>query len=276
MWFLLLFGFSNLYALNVFQRQVASSQGVFLILHGLTIAPHKMNELGEMLAGLNYSSVQLSLKGHEAKNPEILVNSLEWEKEFIEAYQVAKKLADNQHKPLYALGFSMGGLMVVKALLEEKIFLERAILFAPALKIAWYAPLIKLIFPFPDSWKVPSFSPPEYRSHRDGIPISFYRAFFDIFDDFQSTLKKMSAEKIKALLNLNTLVFLHPDDELVSTLRIQKWIKTMSLNRWRVEILDKAKSEDHPPFHHLMVNQKSLGLEQWERIREVIKSFLKG
>src|SRR6185295_9804277 len=76
---------------------------------------------------------------------------------------------------------------------------------------------------------------------------------------------------LERLDNIPTIIFIDPQDELVSKTGIQKMIQKAGMKNWKIIEINKKRSR-FP--HHLIIDPGSTGDEQWEKIVKSIKCHL--
>jgi predicted membrane-bound dolichyl-phosphate-mannose-protein mannosyltransferase len=76
-------------------------------------------------------------------------------------------------------------------------------------------------------------------------------------------------------VDLPTLVFLNPEDEIVNHRLLIQWIDESRLSRWRVAFVRDLRPSISPSYHHLMIDQASMGAEAWTELATGIRDFLR-
>jgi hypothetical protein len=125
--------------------------------------------------------------------------------------------------------------------------------------------LIKATFFLPGNWRLPSFAPDDYRANRS-LPIKAHKLVFRL----ARNLKKGKF----AHTNLPTLVILDPKDELISLNRLKQIADKYALNRYRFLQLSPEGGAKKKNYHHLIVDERSLGSENWNLLLTEIRRFL--
>jgi hypothetical protein len=188
-----------------------------------------------------------------------------WQKQIVDAYRIAREAASHRFVPLYFLGYSLGALLGQSMLLPSGAFarFEKQVLVAPATAIRRRCYLIKafLFLGFPA--RLPSFTPKHYRVY-PFLPLNFYQILF--------------AEEQKFLcagpLNQPTLVLIDPADELISLRKLEKQIQRFGLSRYKVVVLNKSSKGRTRTYHHLILDDATMGKENWEKATKEISTFL--
>ncbi len=245
-----------------------------IVIHGLNLKPQKMGFIIKKLVESDIQVFNISLFGHgDNYIPNIDLTSSaarkesfkevtygQWEKETYHIYSKVKKEALKRKVPIFLVGYSLGGLVGVNLLASKPdIQFEKMVLFAPALKIHLRSHFLKILSPFP-RFMVPSMSPRSYRAN-SGTSIAAYLALFQGIESFEKNVNNK--------LNVPTLVFLDRKDELVS---YHKTIQLMKdhLKTWRIHEFENR----NPIYHHLIIDEVSLGNEHWSQISESMINHL--
>lgn len=244
--------------------------GVVLLLHGLNQRPSSWNDLISELTASGLHVYRLSFKGHRGlpivdmqdANAEI------WLKEFTEGYnQIATRFPI---LPRYLIAYSLGGLVAEVGQLEAgKSLFDRQFLLAPALRIRHYTrlvlPLTK-IFPLLPS----NMAATHYVANIKGTAASAYQALFHLE-------KRLRSFHDTHVLNIPTRIIIRPHDELVSYRGTVQWVAQKSLDKWKVlPFLPKSLKSSGNRIHHLIIDQKAVGVQDWHWMTRMISGFLKG
>ncbi|MEZ4862589.1 MAG: alpha/beta fold hydrolase [Caldilineaceae bacterium] len=248
----------------------ASPQGVALVIHGLNLKPARMQPLINELQRMGIATVLCSLRGH-GKNytptPNLSaeearlrsfqqVSAALWRAEVLDAYAQAAHYADAQQCPIYLVAFSLGALLGCElGANTPAVHFDSMALFAPALAIQPLAHLLRLLTRWP-RLTIPSLSDPLYRANR-ATPLAAYGALFH-------TLAKLRQQPLTRL-NVPTLVFIDPQDELVSYRGLQRLIQRKALTAWRIQPLTartapgKNRQRSLRALYRRIVNRPQLG-----------------
>ncbi len=250
----------------------ADLYGVALVIHGLNLKPSKMNAISATLTAAGIAVAQLNLQGHReirdthpGKHSERLrIQSFKtvshgiWYKQAFHAFRHVEKRSRRKQVPLFLVAYSYGGLLGTDLFASEpSVKFDKMVLFSPALTVTFGYGL-KWLYPFP-RLVIPSFAPKEYRANW-GTPVAAYRALFETIDHFKIQMNKK--------INVPTLVFIDPDDELVSYRHLKQLVCSENLTQW--QILPVAKSSSNQPLsqRHLIIDADSLGDQSWEKVKE--------
>lgn len=243
--------------------------GVVLVCHGLNTKPEKMQEITTFLNSLGVFTFSIKLYGHRSDFENFKkVRPAIWLSEFHKAYKEAKKYADKRQVPLFFVGYSLGGL-INSSLMSSKILgdikYNKIILFAPSIATHFYIKIISFLNILGEQYVIPSSNLKAYRASK-GTPLSAYNSLFSlqnlmIASDFNN-------------LNIPTMIFVDPQDELVSVDGISSLIRNKNLSKWQIVRLHKTHTSSNKSSHHLIIDKSSAGNKNWEIIKQRIKVFL--
>lgn len=252
--------------------------GVALVIHGLNLKPSTMIAINATLMTAGIAVLQLSLQGHghshdgisntSAKRQRMQlfksVSHATWYGQALHAYHYAKKRSKKEGVPLFLVAYSFGGLLGTDLFASEpSVQFDKMVLFSPAFNVTFGYGL-KWLFIFP-RLVIPSFAPRDYRANW-GTPIAAYRALFKTIDHFKTHLK----EKV----NIPTLIFIDPDDELVSYCHLKNLVRSEKLTQWRILPVAKSPSNQLTSPHHLIIDPASLGVQAWSKVEEKMTKHL--
>ena len=254
---------------------------VALLIHGLNCKPGRMTAIAEVLVAQGVECLNVSLRGHgDGAVPELDPdaadrNRLEafkrvtraiWLSEVRAAYDLARRRADDRGVPLILVGFSLGA-AVGSDLASgpgSEVSFAGMILFAPAFSVHWYTQLLRCLAPFP-SLTLKSFSPKDYAANR-GTPIAAYNALFESI----AALRKRRARPLVA----DALIFIDPRDELVSYRGLRAICAAPGAERWQMVPIPKTLRNGQRDYHHLIIDEESLGSPLWNEVVRHVKQFL--
>ena len=126
--------------------------------------------------------------------------------------------------------------------------------------------LIKLLFLLNDNYRIPSFTPKEYK-FQESLPLVTYKILFQLS-------KELNYNKFQNL-NIPTKVMVDKKDELVSSRILKKQIKRYDLDEWDLITLTRKKSTLKYKYHHLIVDRVTFGPKLWDNTIKDIIAFLK-
>ncbi|MFZ4403953.1 MAG: alpha/beta hydrolase [Pseudobdellovibrionaceae bacterium] len=246
-------------------------QGVVLLVHGLNTKPQKMNSIANVLKQHQMDVFQIHLSGHQGDIEKMKLVTLDiWQRDFAKAYIAAKNYADSINKPLYFVGFSLGAALATSMISEYSIQFEKMVLFAPAIAIHKTSEWIKYLFFWGLDTVIPSLSPESYRANSEGTTLAAYKALLQLTE-----ANKNSAHKTHQL-NVPTLVFIDPEDELVSDSGLKKFKADQNLNQWQFFEITNIQHLLKKSYHHLIIDEDSLGPVVWKKVSTAMVHHLLG
>ena len=245
-------------------------QSISIVIHGLNLKPEKMNSIAEVLNDGGSDVLRVSLKGHTGNEEEFKkVTRNDWIKDLLEAYREAREKADGLGVPLYFVGYSLGALInldMMNSYPEARIEYDRMILFAPASAVKKTTYLIKAFHLFGSKYVVPSAANENYRANKNGTPLAAYDALFGSI----SRLKKSGINQP----NIPTLIMVDPKDELVSEKGLRSMIEKNQLSEWKIFKIQKQDPQLKSNYHHLIIDEASVGVDEWTIIKNNIREHL--
>jgi len=244
------------------ENKLPPTKASIIVLHGLNNHPAIFEQLEEHLKTQGHNILRVAFTGHSLA-PETDKN---WRKAWQMEWLGAKCMIDEKfgiESKSILLAFSLGALISVDNFSNIKnLSPSDMIAFAPAWTPHTHVGLLKLAGMKDLDWLVPSFGNPQYRAN-DGLQNRAYQALF-------SMLKTFSPDELK---RFSTLVFLDPQDELISIGQLKKLKNKLKLNLNLIEI-DNSENKLDPTYHHLIVDEKSASKSQWPKIIKAIDDFL--
>jgi hypothetical protein len=138
------------------------------------------------------------------------------------------------------------------------------VLFAPAISLRKRNSIVRLLSPFP-RLVIPSFSPGFYKANR-GTPQAAYAVVFDTLARFEKS--------IGPKINIATLVFIDPEDELVSYKGLRQRVREHQLDRWRIHSVTKDEATAATRIHHLIIDPASVGQGTWNQMVRAMLAHL--
>lgn len=243
-------------------------KGVFLVVHGLNLRPSKMNPLINYLTNKGYYVLRASLSGHRGSLKEQkYINWRKWEQDQKLHLCFALRKAKKLQLPLFNLSYSLGAqLSLTQVLKLNQNPYNKMIFFAPSLWIHWYGELISYFDFLDGEIGLPSWNHEGYRS-QSTTSINSYRA---------SQQGRVFFNSLKNTDKLGkTLVVVDPEDEIVSLKKIKSFLNQNKLKKkWK--ILELSSKEKRPPhsYHHLIIDEQSLGGARWNKLLRELSTFL--
>ncbi len=238
------------------------SEGAVILVHGLNLKPGAMDPLGRKLVESGIAVYRLALPGHrgEDRKQRLAIDAEDLMQSLEEAASLVRKRCSG---PLYAVGFSLGGLLTVVAQGEGKVDFDKMVLIAPAISLKGYTHLVTWLFPFFDV--IPSRGPAPYRASVDGTSKALYRALFVLYDRRNPSNNQR--------LRRPARIYMNPDDELVSWEGLAEFIVEHDLEvQWSLKALDNDDAELNN-FDHLAIDSQTLSPASWRMLFQEIQSF---
>ncbi|GHV22158.1 hypothetical protein FACS189494_08590 [Spirochaetia bacterium] len=256
------------------------SKGIVLLAHGLNVRPSKMgtpyNEgtLVHLFVNNGFDVLRITLSGHGSSIDEMKsVTAGLWLDDAFNAYLSA---IDTGSIPIFLCGFSLGALVYEVLMNQENnseiaadkktpVVFKKAVLFSPAVAIKKSAHNILMLNTFiKDDSIIDSVSPAQYRAQK-GASIAAYKSLFLLEADLIKYRFKQS--------NIPTLVFIDPNDELISHAGLQKHISEFSLTNWNLIKISNDGASIRPKYHHLLIDSKCVSSAVWKKISWQIIHF---
>lgn len=268
-------------ALGLSWRQQDNPAAVVVLVHGLNLDPAAMQDIQQLLFDADMDVLSVSLAGHAGAledDARLLqfqeATFAEWQEDVRQAVALASQRAAAVQRPLYLVGFSLGGLLSADYLISTgepaaSVDVDRLVLLAPAISLKWSSYLLYPLQVFPDVF-LPSVAPRVYRAN-DYTPVSAYISLYEGVNRFNELAGE--AEN-RSLLNVPALVFMHPRDELVSFDGVRDFIAERQLSRWQFVEVDKS-GDAADVLDHLIVGPHSLGGDAWRVVSEQMLDFLR-
>jgi len=191
----------------------------------------------------------------------------DWQQDIMNGYTVAKQAAALHRIPLLFLGYSLGGLLGVDMILSagNGIGIEKQILLAPATAIRSSAYLLKVFF-FGKKLYLPSFTPAKYKAN-DKLSVNAYKIMFSIVRSVSQSTRR---------IKIPTLVVIDKKDELISYKKLRRFLHRFVNAHYELLQLDSDMSQRYGGYHHLIINQETMGVANWKMFTEKMTSFLFG
>jgi alpha-beta hydrolase superfamily lysophospholipase len=238
-----------------------------VVVHGLNLKPSRMNDIVSELNKKNILVLRVSLTGHRGDLKEFKrVERSDWLIDLLHAYRIALEKAESLGIPLYFVGYSLGCPVVLDLMISHKeVSFDKTVFFAPAIALRNYTHLIKLFNIFGKTAVIPGRTPHQYRANF-GTPVSAYNALFQHINKINSTGY--------GRLNIETLIFLDPKDELVSHKALQRLIFSERLDKWHFISISTDLKNPGNKYHHLMIDPDTAGEEAWNTIIDLMSEHL--
>jgi len=190
-----------------------------------------------------------------------------WEEEMMYAYTIAKEASVISGISLFFVGYSLGALLgqaLMLSLKEDTIF-DKQILIAPAIAVRSRSYALKLFSFIHKRIPLPSFTPSPYRAN-NFLPFTAFEVLF-------RNERKLIEAKYQAL-NIPTLIFIDPKDELISYKKLVDNWRRFELTNHEIVVLDSNLRVRQSLYHHLIVSEETMGKENWEMVTGRMAGFL--
>ena len=243
-------------------------RGVAVVAHGLNLRPSRMDALANVLTRAGFYVVRVALAGHGGNDAVFArVTRGRYLSDMRVAVCAAAEVAHEQKVPLVLVAFSLGA-AVAQDLVNTPAFprspFAAQVLFAPAIAVKPFAHAVRLLSFFP-GLRLPSLNIESYRAS-DGTPIAAYSALFASRGALLSS--SLNGSRVP------TLVFLHPDDELVSFQGTRELMDERSLTSWTLEAVDNSGHSLPRTVNHLIIDEAGLSRREWERVSARLLEYL--
>lgn len=240
------------------------------VLHGLNANPKRMEDLAALAKLNGYEPTIGVLSGHhnsnQAKN-EKKITAENWKSEFQTQWNSSTTNCRGQNDQRLFIAYSLGALLGV-TVFDGPMQIQlptKMILIAPALTFQAKTMLLRALSFLPFGG-IPSANHPEYRV-RGWTSFAEYDALFKLNKEWKKTAWSKTA-------NVKTLLALEPKDELVDSDELAKQIQDEKIQQWTIEWITNQSSTLRPKYHHLIIDEKSQGTEQWKAFSDKIGKFL--
>lgn len=244
-------------------------QAVALLVHGLNLSPDKMDPLARALTQQGIRVLRVTLHGHGCSNLHDFqhVDAEDWFYDILRAYCIAATYAWQHALPLHYVGYSLGGSLVVEVLHRqwaEPLRFDAMVLFAPGIALrsgpATLARFVPVLMHLPWIRRLAPRSKnlPDYACHL-GTPLQAYYAR-------RQATQVLRRRGLRGLDHIPTMIFLDPDDELISWRDTQALLREAGLQHWSLRPVRKSPGHLPAAPHHLLIDERVVGLEQWQTL----------
>jgi alpha-beta hydrolase superfamily lysophospholipase len=244
------------------------ARGVAIVVHGLNTNPAKMKSLEDVLLNDDLDVLHVVLSGH-SRNMQIFreVTHSIWQKDMLRAYCQARNHADDLGKPLYYLGYSLGGMLALDILATHKeVHYDKMVLISPALAIRGMNKVMHMLRGLRQWAIIPGLGNRNYMANPIGTPVSAFNALFDGV----RIIQKKTTQKA----NVPTLVLIDPRDELINPTGIESFMDSKQLSKWYIHRVHKRPFSITSIFHHLIIDPATLGETHWREMSNAITRHL--
>jgi pimeloyl-ACP methyl ester carboxylesterase len=241
-------------------------RAVALVLHGLNLKPSRMNELCDILIKEGTAVLRGTLTGHSAAfgDPGRLarIDEKTWAADCRAFSEAAAVRSRELGVPLFFVGYSLGSLVALDtARRYPSVRFDRMVHFAPALSPRLATHLVRLLG---RQRSITSRSLPAYRVH-DELPAAVYHALLD-------SARNLRVSRYSSV-NVPTLAFIDPRDELVSLRALRDIVTREELRQWTIREVEAGRNGI---YHHLLVAPASCAPGEYTRMRNEMIEFLFG
>jgi esterase/lipase len=246
------------------------ARGVAIVVHGLNVNPVRMGTIEDVLRNDGVDVLRLQLAGHNNNiNIFKIVTADMWEKDTLRAYCLADQRAKRYGMPLYYVGYSLGGVMGVAVASKYKhVHYDKMVLFAPALSIRRTPFILRILNTLNPLTIIPNLTKRDnYSANAIGTPVSAYLATFKVADFVAKHTNPRA-------INVPTLLFYDPRDELISPSGLRTYIAAHKLNAWKTFVVHKRPFSWQSLFHHMMIDPASVGRERWQQMTAAMLNHL--
>ena len=233
-----------------YTRDTAHTKAVVLLAHGLNLHPKKMDALAQFFTESHCDVLRISL------GPD----HLHWEEKFKEDYEKAREHSEVLGLPLYFVGYSLGALTGLHFMMKHPVHqFKKMAVFAPAIQTKAFTKVSAyLSFLFPRGC-LPSLNLREYRD-RNFTTLAEYRRMYEMQKELQFYKSSIPA-----------LVFASTQDELIHYTNLEKFAGTQP--SWKLVTISNHDSPLPKKYHHLMIDDRSLGQSEWEKILKNLTAY---
>ena len=253
---------------TIWMEPLSRPKAVAMVVHGLNLRPCRMNAIARELTGRGVLVLRVTLTGHDGDTAAFSrVTRDDWLRDLNQAYQQVAERGRHFDCPVLFVGFSLGavaGLDLMTA--RAGIRFDGIVLFAPAITPRWYTYSLVIGNLAGKDVIFPSATPKSYRVN-SGTPVAAYNALFD----HVRHVRRADIEH----LDVPVLVFIDPEDELVSYDGLKHFVRERGLDGWRVIEVDHSETLlGSDSYHHLVVDAVSVGTRQWRIMGETMQEYL--
>jgi esterase/lipase len=225
-----------------FQPLNMTCKGVMVVLHGLNHLPADMDDLCERISRSGYHVIRGLLSGHEDQTQSTIVEPSSWAIDTFKLVEYGKKVSKYYGVELTALGFSTGNLCFLNALKNHNDnLIKKLIMIAPPLSFTLLGNSARSFSFLPKNTYVPTPDPTSKNRACDRLNASYYRAFFQIYDEFHASVSDVH--------NIPSLLIGHVNDEIIATRKFDDFIKKKKMTNWESHFVYDEKIRRDSYFH---------------------------
>lgn len=237
------------------------TRAVIVVTHGLNLRPDRMDEIAKAYSKEGYLVYRPAFTGH-CGDPQkyFQVQYEQWDSDAKRIYFTAYRRAQSLHVPLHLLAYSFSGL-IFQSKAEEYNFKNR-IYIAPALATKFWYPFTVWFAKLFPGMHIKTVNLPTYAANEDSGLRSLLAmdVFYQRWQNGAGRKKQISAQ-----------VWMNKGDELLSFSDTEKLAKQEG---WDFHEVKNDKATLPHPANHLIINEESMGQEQWQRFLSSSLQFL--
>lgn len=235
-----------------------------ILLHGLNNHPEVLSPFKDFLEEKGFKTYVFNLYGHKKDSP---LTHLTLKESLHHLHFQMLQIPKTDE--VYFLGFSQGALIFqlyqMMKVCQHQI--KAQVLLAPALYIKRQSFLAGLTSLFPETFRLPSRTPKEFRQF-DKLNMGYYKQLVDQLNVFQK-------HGIHHLKTVPTLILSDAKDELVDMNRLHSEMLKNNLDLWKIVYVNRnLKHIKHYGKHHIMFNQNYFTEEDWGAMLGEIETML--
>lgn len=253
--------------MDFFASDIQPGKALTIAVPGLNMKAAVFLEIVNCLTQQGSDVILVYLTGHRDDSQNLSkITRKAWLSDLLEAYEHAETLIKKKPRPMYFIGFSLGALVNLDMMSHYpgRGHYDKMVLLAPANAVKGRSHLVKFFFPLGRKFGILSRQPKEYR-FRDKTPVQAYKILFE--------MKKSIENQNYLNLNIPTLVVIDENDELISLGNLKKVINKYQLTHWDICTLDSQYVGKDTGYHHLIIDEHTMGTENWHRFQSRIKVF---
>lgn len=234
-------------------------KGIVLIAHGLNLNPEKMETLGNYYKSQNIEPLYVKLTGHTKNTNWKAASKQKWIKDFYLPLCQAQLNAKELNVPLYALGYSLGAVVIQHAIEKFRVPFKSVMYIAPAFKTRWYTGFITSLFKMGLEFNIPSGNFVEYRA-KPNTGLLAYKAMWELSQDLKY---KDSVPKTIIMDKRDELIDIYSTRDLC-----KKWESCQFTE------IASSPTKNEKTIYHLAIDQATLGQKMWNKVTSKISLSL--
>lgn len=245
-------------------------KAVVIVAHGMNFKPSRMKFVNSILLNQNLLVLQMSFTGHSGQLEETkYISRKEWLNDAEEVYCLASKEATKRNSPLYLATFSFSSVLFSDFFTSQSHMfnqVSKIVQFAPGFTPHFFTRIVEWLRFLPNIM-IPSMNLPEFRA-QNSFPLDGMNSFFE-------SLRKVEKVKNKLSSLAPSIVFIHPNDELIDENRLSDFFKESGLDsKWKTITLGPLTDAASKGFAHMVVEPQMVGPNNWKIIESAMRDFL--